>query len=194
MQYWHNQDRNLVENRDSGYQTGSRPRIDNIPQNMMPKVHDGYNNSNRFSLSQKSMPKPDYDIDYSRTPSRTSQNTSESVHTPVPYVYSGNKYDYERDNSMISYNSSRASVNGSENNILRGHFPEVTIKEIDPLAYNPSYRAVNRTESTRSNQELIKELKVKLKKSNSMRNDAESPYVKCKNLEDVLVVHDKIAT
>lgn len=186
MQFWQNQDRILVDNRDSGYQTGSRPKSENSPQNMMPKIHDGY--SNRPSYAQKYLPKPDYDIEYSHTPSRTSQNSPENNNT------AGNKYDNERDNPMLSYNVSRISVNGSEKNVLQGYFPEADMKEIDPLAYNPSFRAVNRSESTRSNQELIKELKVKLKKNNSMKNDTESPYVKCKNLEDVLVVHDKIAT
>lgn len=158
-------------------------KLDPFYQNILPRVTDGFHRTHKY------IPTPDYDNEISRTPSRTSQHSQERS----PAIHQGSGIRNGKDEE-ISYNIFHISDNGSEKNIVHKQFPEGNMKDIDPLAYNPSFRAaLNRTESTRSNQELIKELKNKLRKSNSIRNDKESPYVLCRNLGEVLVAHDNIA-
>lgn len=72
---------------------------------------------------------------------------------------------------------------------LRNGTSEQMQIEKDPLAYNPSIRKVTRTESDRR---LLKELKVKLNKNNSFKQDLNSPYVRCQTLDDVVQTHDNM--
>lgn len=183
-----NQDRDSPDNRDSGYQTASRPKPENISQNLMPKVHEDQNS--RSSYTRIHIPRPDYDRESSAS-FRKSQSNSPDNNASRGYYKSNSSDNF--DNSRISYNGTRVPCSCSENKEVVELSPDYNTKGFDPLAHNPSFRALNRSESVKSNQELIKELKGKLKKNNSMRNDIESPYVKCKNLEDVLVTHDRIA-
>lgn len=150
-----------------------------MSQNLSPKVYE--NQTNHPSHLAKFIPKPDYERENSRTSSRTSYYNNPDTNINPGY--------YPSTPSTPDIDYSRIHFTDSEN----VPYPDYELNVVDPLAHNPSFRAINRSESVKSNQELIKELKVKLKKNSSMRNDIESPYVKCKNLDDVLEVHDRIA-
>ncbi|KAJ8959146.1 hypothetical protein NQ318_022407 [Aromia moschata] len=79
-------------------------------------------------------------------------------------------------------------------NGVRPHSPSYNASS-HRFSFNSSEYRLARTESTNSNKELIEELKVKLMKTNSIKEAVtENIYKECQNLDEILEAHDRTDT